>query len=486
MANLNRKNKKTAGALQRRVARFLSESAIIRRGESGVVAVSGGADSLCLVHILHALKDRMGIKLTIAHLDHGLRGEDAEMDASFVAQIATEMDVPSVIEKRDVRAFKESHKLSWEEAARILRYEFLAETAKSVGAQWVAVGHTKDDLAETVLMHIIRGSGIYGLKGMGPRGPWPYPIQTRDVRLVRPILELTGEDTRRYCDALNLHARFDASNLSDTYTRNRVRSKLLPQLAGYNTNIPEALARLSRAAAGQIQLLDWDLDKIWDDLAESQYGAVRIRKSVMTALPHVLQVHAVRRAISYLVGDTDGISEVHLDAIIKAIAGRAGTSLNLPRGISLAKEYRVAILGINLDATRELPRLEGEYNIAVPGDSLLPGWGIETKIVAFDEERPEPDKWRAVLDYDCVGSPLVLRSRRPGDRFFPHGMESSKKLQVFMVDAHVPKELRDDVPIFVAASDIVWVAGLRTDNRVRTTTTTKRALIIQMKQELTT
>ncbi len=486
MVDLRQNSTSKAGTLQRRVARFLSKENIIRQGESGVVAVSGGADSLCLVHILHSLKDRLGINLTIAHLDHGLRGKDGEMDSLFVAQKAGEMGIPSVIEKRDVKDYKEQHKLSWEEAARIVRYEFLAETAKSVSANWVAMGHTKDDLAETVLMHVIRGSGIYGLRGMAPSAQWPYPAQTQGIKLIRPILELTKKDTQSYCDALNLHPRFDTSNLSDIYTRNLVRSKLLPQLAQYNSNIGDALVRLSRAATGQIELLDWDMDKVWDDLIEDDYRAIKMRKSVMTSLPHVLQVHAVRRAIVYLLGDTDGISEAHLEAIIKAVAGRSGTTLDLPKGMTLTREYRIAVLSVGLDTRRDLPSLEGEYKIAVPGDNLLPGWRITTKIAALDEEMPKPGKWRAVLDYDCVGDALILRGRRPGDRFYPHGMESSKKLQDFMVDAHVPRYIRDDVPIFVAVDNIVWVAGLRTDNRVKTTPNTKRALIIEMKRELST
>ncbi len=523
MINLNQKNEKAAGALQRRVARFLSKEGIIHPGDCGVVAVSGGADSLCLVHILSSLKDQLGIKLTIAHLDHSLRGEESEMDAVFVLKIGDELGLRCVIEKRDVKDYKRVSKRSWEEAARRVRYEFLAEAAKSVDADWVAVGHTVDDLAETVLMHVIRGSGVYGLRGMEPGRPWPYPTaHSKDLRLIRPILELTRKDTGSYCDAFNLEPRFDTSNLSDTYTRNRIRSQLMPQLKQYNPKAAEALARLSRASAHQVELLDWALEPIWGDVARDG-KSIRIKANIVDFIPYALRIHLARRAVTYLLGDSEGISEAHLKAILKTIKGRAGTTANLPRGMTVTKEYGAAVLSLDAEADKFLPPLlEGEYKISIPGETQIPGWTITTKIVSIaglkggpnqhmharvDSNEIWSDRWRAVLDYESVsaylmaqqhrpdlqavgpsdyqpiGDYLILRGRRPGDRFYPHGMESSKKLQDFMVDAHIPRDLRDRVPIFVARDKIIWVAGWRTDDRVKVTPNTKRILAIEMKRE---
>ena len=501
MVNLNQKTRKLAGALQRRVARFLSKEGIIHPGDSGIVAVSGGADSLCLVHVLHSLQDSLGIKLAVAHLDHGLRGIESEADATFVSKIADELGLPSVIERRDVKSYKSKHKSSWEEAARRVRYEFLAETAKALDAKWVAVGHTVDDLAETVLMHMIRGSGIYGLRGIEPSRLWPYPTNSNDLKLIRPILELTRADTEGYCEAFGLQPRFDTSNLSDVHTRNRVRSQLLPELEKYNPKIKDALVRLSQASAHQVELLDWALEPIWGDVARDGM-AIRIKANIMDLIPYALQVHLVRRAVTCLLGSPEGISEAHLDAIIKTIKGRAGTRANLPRGMTVTKQYGVAVLSLDAEADKFLPPpLEGEYEISVPGETRLPGWIVYAEIVPIaalkggtnqnvqarvDSNEIWSDRWRAALDYEAVDDSLVLRRRRPGDRFYPHGMESRKKLQDFMVDAHIPRETRDRVPIFVARDKIVWVAGWRIDDRAKVTSDTKRALVIKMERDLAT
>ena len=309
----------------------------------------------------------------------------------------------------------------------------------------------------------------------------------------------------------------------------------MPQLRHYNPKVAEALVRLSRASARQVELLDWALEPISKMLDLSASGglavwgdalrdgvAIRIKANIMDSIPYALQAHLVRRAVTYLLGDSEGISEAHLNAIIETIKGRAGTTSHLPRGITVTKEYGVAVLSLDAEADKFLPPLEGEYKVSIPGETNLPGWIVHTEILPAAALKGGPnqkaqqradsneiwsDRWRAALDYERVSEYLmvqqhrpptsrggtsdygpvadylVLRGRRPGDRFYPYGMESSKKLQDFMVDAHIPRDMRGRVPIFAAGDKIVWIAGWRTDDRVKVTPNTKRTLVIEMKRE---
>lgn len=483
MAKLDQQRKNKVGVLQSRVARFLSEQELTSPGDLGVVAVSGGPDSLCLLHTLASLKAGLGMKFLAAHLDHGLRGDEGAADAEFVADTASSLGIPSVIEKRDVAGYRDKNNLSWEDAARRVRYRFLAEVAASANAVWVAVGHTADDQAETVLMHLLRGSGIYGLKGMEPVSPWPYPSQTASVKLIRPLLDVSRSETHGYCIAADLSPRLDTSNLLKSYSRNRVREELIPKLKEYNPRVVDALLRTSRSAVQQAELLDWALNPIWASLIEHKPPIMRIHSQAMAQLPRSLQVHALRRAIVQMLGDLEGIAGAHLNAVVKALAGRAGVALDLPRGLCFSKEYDYAILSMGERETSALPLLEGEYKVAVPGETLLPGWRIVTKLEGPGEGPPTIGRWQARLDYARVGANIIVRPRRPGDRFHPQGMDGTKKLQDFMVDAHIPRGLRGRVPILASEKGIIWVAGWRTDHRVQATQSTGKVLFIEMQKD---
>ena len=223
-------------------------SALLRAGYSGgdrflVVAVSGGPDSSALVHCLYRLMDRHRLRLHLAHLNHNFRGEEAYADARFVADLAQELGLDATVAERDVLKFQqERHISSFEQAAREIRYEFLAEVAKSIGANAVATGHTSDDVAETVLLHILRGSGIHGLRGMSELSPWPWPSYRGQLHLFRPLLQATKSETRGYCQALGVAFRSDSGNYLPRFSRNRVRHDLLPQLASeYNPKVRESV-----------------------------------------------------------------------------------------------------------------------------------------------------------------------------------------------------------------------------------------------------
>jgi tRNA(Ile)-lysidine synthase len=232
--------------LEQRVFDFIRQHRLLSANERLVVAVSGGADSVCLLHILVGLKERLKIKLHIAHLNHQLRDAESDADADYVADLARNLGIPATIERRDVKGYRKEQRLSPEEAAREVRYRFLAEVAGATGAQAVAAGHTRDDHIETILMHLIRGAGTRGMRGLQPSTGWPS--KTGGLIVIRPLLEVSHQETEDYCRQYRLTPRLDASNLSLSPLRNRIRQQLMPLLQGYNPGIAEALLRTGRIA----------------------------------------------------------------------------------------------------------------------------------------------------------------------------------------------------------------------------------------------
>ena len=272
-----------------------------RQGALIVAAVSGGPDSLALLHALSRLRGRLGLRLHAAHLDHRLRGEESEADARFVERACGGIDVPVTVDRADVPALRRSRGLSMEEAAREARYAFLSALCERLGADAVATGHTSDDRAETVLMNIVRGAGLAGLRGIEPAAERRF--YGRRVLLVRPLLEVTGEETAAYCRALRLVPREDSSNRSTDILRNRVRLSLMPLLEEYNPSVREALVRLSVSASRDLDYVESQVDALWSGIAEEGDGYVAMDARALSGTAAGPRYHLLRRAVLAVKGD---------------------------------------------------------------------------------------------------------------------------------------------------------------------------------------
>lgn len=463
------------------VRETIAKYEIFSPGDNVVVGVSGGPDSLCLLHLLHRLREELEIALHAAHLHHSLRGEEANEDARFVERMATSWGLPSTVEKRDVPAYAEREKLAIEEAARQVRYTFLAEVAMEVGASSVAVGHNADDQVETVIMHWLRGAGTAGLRGMRPVQPWPLP--GIDLRLVRPLLEVPREEIEAYCREHHLSPRFDRSNLDTTYYRNRIRHELLPRLEEYNPNIREVIRRAALIIADDHDYLISQGQRVWEKMVREVKGALVFDLKGWEGIHPSIQRQLLRRAICHLHSDLRNIDWVHIEEARRALSEKpAGTEVTLPQGLSLFRSYDTFIIGETIPAP-EIPLVEEKTKIVVPGRTPMPAWDLITEVLAGEGEREEAlnnqDPWRGYLDLDQAGQDLVLRGREPGDHFQPLGMGGrSKLLREFMIDAKIPHHIRDKVPLVVSPQNIVWVAGYRIDERARVTERTERVLKI--------
>jgi tRNA(Ile)-lysidine synthetase-like protein len=472
--------------VEEQVAQAIARGALWVPGETVVVAVSGGADSLCLLHALRALQPRHGGRLHVAHLDHRLRGEASAAEASRVADLARAWGLPATVGAVDVPALMQQEGLSAEEAARRARYRFLAGVAAAEGAAAIALGHTADDQAETVLMHIVRGAGPAGLRGMRPAAPLAPGLAAglalpRPPRLVRPLLALTRAETESYCAACGLVPARDAWNEDPRFLRVRLRREVLPLLETINPRVRAALLRLAELAAVQEDGLEGLLDERWPALAAVDGGCVRLDLGAWRALPTALRLQALRRAVSAVRGHPEDLTGESTMAAAQMEGLAVGAEVALVEDLVARREYAALAVGRRaaLDAAPSWPDLEGRIvPLLVPGRTVLPGGHVlETEVLL-----PAAAEYRAAgpleayLDAAACGRRLWLRTRRPGDRFRPLGLGGQKKLQDLYVDERVPRSERDRVPLVVSPRGIAWVVGCRLDERFRVRPETARVL----------
>lgn len=463
----------TARAFERAVRAALS-GAGARRARL-LAAVSGGPDSMALLYSLIALRGELELEIVGAHLDHSLRDEESAADAEFVRSVFESLGVRSFVEAAD-RGALEGAGMSPEEAAREARYDFLARSAAACGAWAVALGHTADDQAETVLMNVIRGSGLSGLRGM--RTLTNMRRGGTGLRLLRPLLRLGRTETTAYCEALKLKPRLDRTNLSPAYTRNRVRMELMPALESFNPAVRESLLRLSDSASVDLAFLEAQTDLAWGRAAVEKDDSVRLRRGAFSDIPEAVGRRILRRAVNHVKGDLKDVELNHIEDMARLMAGGAGARLDLPGGVSFEVGYELATIA-PAGQTSGVSGIE-VFDLRVPGRAASDAWTVETRCVERDEAMPAacPDGLTASLDLEAAGWPLTVRGRAPGDRFQPLGMTGSKSLKDFLSDSRVPRQERDSTPLVVSPEGIVWVVGCRIAHWARVTGATNTVLEI--------
>jgi tRNA(Ile)-lysidine synthase len=481
-----------------KVAQFCRKHRLLAPGEQVVVGVSGGPDSLCLLHLLHSFGD---LTLTVAHLNHQLRGPDADADETFVQDIAAQWGLPCVAERQDVAVAKGRRSL--EEAARQIRYDFLRRVAQQTGATTVAVGHHADDQVETVLMHFLRGAGPAGLRGMPPSSNladlWEGAEALPAPQLIRPLLELSRAEIEAYCQRHRLTPRQDASNQDTTFFRNRLRYELLPYLETYNPNIRHILRRTAQIIAADTAFVEQQLAGVWPRLlcpsppgrgagGEGVFGAethLEFDRRAWGDLPLALKRASLRRAITLLRRNLRNINFEHIEAALAVIEkGETGAQATLPQELLLTIGYERFTLAAGPPPPPDIPHLAGGQTLAakLPGVTLLPGtaWQLSIELVATlsPVQVQAAGPWEAYLDAEVVGLSPILRTRRTGDTFAPLGLGGRRqKVTDFMINQKIPAGQRDRVPLLASADDrLLWVCGYRLDERAALRPTTRQLL----------
>lgn len=472
-----------------RVLSFISRHNLLSNEDSVLVAVSGGPDSLCLLHVLTTIAHGLNISIAVAHFNHLLRGEESRADAEFVSKIAEELGLPLVTGEGDVRAFSRKHRCPIEEAAREMRYSFLAQAVKSGGYRAVAVGHNADDQVETILLHLIRGSGLQGLTGMSPSFTWKGVFCRESVRLIRPLLEITRQEIEIYCSDNRLEPRQDFTNLSTRYLRNRVRRELLPLLERYNPRIKNSLTRLADIVSDDLCFIEQTAEEQWSRIVIEEENSIKIDRTQLLNLPLSIQRQVLRRAVEKMLHNLRDIELKHIDYLRERIGLITGKKLNLPFGLTAYMEYNYLVLRPSEGKISPFPPLEEEYTLSVPGETALPGWKVLTRYLDRGDISSNSDNrltindkelnFTAYFDRAMLLGPLTVRSRRKGDRFKPLGMEQDKSLHDFMVDQKIPSSWRPDIPLLFCKQKLIWVVGWRISGDAKIVADTERVLSVQ-------
>lgn len=446
-----------ARALENRVRLFIERHGALKPGERVLLAVSGGGDSTAMTLILARLAAESGWLPAVAHFDHRLRGRgDAAADREFVSGLASSLGLPFVRGAGDVARRARSRGESVEQAARVLRYRFLARQAKALGASVVATGHTLDDQAETVLLHLVRGSGLDGIAGMRPRSAWPVGA---GPAVARPLLALRREETARYCREMGVAPREDATNELLIATRNRVRHEVLPALRALNPRIEEALSRLADAAYEDARALEAQAVEALGGLARTRAGHISLDLGELRGLRPAVRGRVLRLALTRILGSDVDIEAVHIDALNRLVNARPGQA-SLAHGAVAVRDSRSLTLLRGVPAPA--PPIP-ETQLAVPGVTEVGGWKFEVDYAP--RVKKGSSAFDVLLDAAAIGNGLRVRSRRPGDRLRPAGLGGTRKLQDILVDAKVPRDERDGVPLLLADWGIAWVVGRCLDER---------------------
>lgn len=423
-----------------------------------LVAVSGGVDSMVLLDVLVCLRDRLGLRLHVAHVHHGLRGRAADRDAAFVVAEAARRGLAASVCRLDPGERRRGE--SVEMWARAARYACLDATAARVRASRIAVAHTLDDQAETVLLHLLRGTGPRGLAGIPP---------VRH-RILRPLLTVSRAEVEAYAAARRLVIRTDASNASDAYLRNRVRHHLLPLLAKeYNPRIVESLAALAALMREDESAL---ADQAASLLATAARGAgptIRLAKDALRGAPPAVARRALQEAFRRASRGGHALTRRHLEALSRLLTRDA--VVRLPGGAEARREGIEVRIGPPAAPLRGKPRLDSRAGEGPPGEiPVRPGvwtrWPplhcrLRVRRLETGARVAGRARWREILSPLLLEAPLTLRGWRPGDRFRPLGMRGEKKLQDFFVDAKVPRDERGRIPLLLAGERIAWVVGQR-------------------------
>ncbi|HSJ90206.1 MAG TPA: tRNA lysidine(34) synthetase TilS [Anaerolineales bacterium] len=458
----------------------------LRRDRPVIAGVSGGPDSLCLMSVLR----KAGFRTIVAHFNHKLR-PDADADANTVEQTAARLNLVSVIQSGDVRAFADAEKLSIEEAARIMRYRFLMEQARHFHAQAVAVGHTADDQVETVLMHFIRGAGLAGLKGMSYR----TIVRTFDpeIPIVRPLLDMWREETVVYCATNGFRPRHDPSNATLDFLRNRLRHLLIPTLESYNPRFREALWRTSHSLAADYEMLSDLLDRVWKEcVVQENEQFIAFDSTALNKQSLGLQRNLIRRAMERIQPGEAEISFVTLERAAEFISeSHPHRRMNLPGDLHLVREG-VLIYVVASETTLPIERWpqmpdKNTLALAVPGSVMLSGdwkltcerWNIAS--LAVEQAMSNDDPFQVWLDARLISDALELRVRQDGDRFEPLGMDGHEmKLSDFFINVKLPQRARERWPLLCVGEKVVWVPGYRPAHSFRLTDSTRQALYFSL------
>lgn len=451
----------TAADLHTRITAAIRTRQLFKPGDTLIIGLSGGADSAALLDLLATLP-AFPLRLVAAHLNHCLRGADSDADEQFCRDLAERYHIPFESRRVDVKGVATRDSLNLEDAGRRVRISFFDELVTTWQAAAVVLAHHADDQAETVLMRLLRGSGMTGLAGM----PW------RNGRgYIRPLLDITRAEIEAYLAERHLDWREDNSNRDVTFLRNRIRHELLPLLEQYNPAVRKALATTADIISEEDALLDALTAQAAEQVCRFSGSDATCEIPLLKSHPVALQRRLIRLMLSRLAGNLEHITCRHLESILRMIAApRPNLRTSLPQGLVAVKEYDT----LRIRTLDETLLEEAGITIPGPGSYQLPGGNllrIEPSPLPVD---PGGNPATAYFDCDRVPFPWHVRTFLPGDRIQPLGMSGRKKVKDIFIDEKIPRARRAVTPLVFCGSELIWIVGLRTSHLARVDTSSAR------------
>jgi tRNA(Ile)-lysidine synthase len=451
--------------VQTKIRAAINKHRLLTEGDTVIVAVSGGADSVALLDIL-ASRDDLQLHLVVAHLNHALRGAESEGDEAFVQRLAAGYGLPLEVCRIDVSRLAREQRLSLEEAGRISRYRFFDEVAAKHGARVIVTAHHADDQAETVLMRLLRGSGASGLRAMVPNS---------GRNIIRPLLEVSRAEIEGYLLQRGLPFRTDSTNNDTGILRNRIRHELIPFLESYNPRVRERLAATATALARDEEVLEMVTDAAFSRHGRDLEGQVTLDVAGCLAEPAGVRLRLYRRAVLLAKGSLARINAGHLlEMDLMASTPKPHLELCLPDGTRVQKSYGLLSFAAG---PHDQPDLTVETEIEGPGEYLLPGGYC----LIVEETHPLAkgdyvSSLAACFDADASPFPWLVRTFRAGDRMAPFGMAGHKKVKDIFIDDKVPVALRRRVPLLFCGENLLWIPGVRRSGEACLTERTRKVV----------
>lgn len=463
--------------MKKRFIKFIDENELLQKGDKVVVGLSGGPDSVCLLHMLCSVRDIYNLEIVAAHINHMLRGKEADEDENYARKISNSLGVEFFCKREDINRYGKEKGLSSETAGREVRYNFFNEVKRNCSFSKIATAHNANDQAETVLMRIMRGTGLEGLGGI--------PVK-RDGIYIRPILFMNRKEVEEYCDEMNLQPRIDESNLERVYSRNKVRLDILPYMKeNFNPDVIETINRMAIILQEDNNFIQREVEKAFKIYCEKIDDSIKIGKELFNN-DKVIISRVIRKAISDVSGSKYDVEMKHTQEVI--ILSELGTNkkVDLPNKIIAQNIY-----GDIYIKRREEVKINSNKELFIDKENIL-GEKIEfgKYIIRFEKLSNEKNikftnnNLIKCFNFDKINGNIIIRYRKNGDKIVPLGMSGNKKIKDIFIDMKIPQEERNNIPILQFDNDIAWVVGVRVSEKYKVTKDTINILkvIIERKE----
>ena len=460
--------------IKKRFLKFIKEKNIVKSGDQILVGLSGGPDSVCMLNLLCSIRDEEKIEVAAAHINHMLRGEEADKDEEYSKRLCESLGVRFFSKRIDINKYALETGKSSELAGREARYDFFDEIINKINFNKIATAHNANDQAETILMRIMRGTGLEGLGGI--------PVE-REGKYIRPILFMKREEVEQYCKENNLNPHIDATNLERIYSRNKVRLDILPYMKNnFNPNIVETINRMALLLQDDNKFIEGEVNKAYKDNCFERENSIVISKNLFN-IHSAIVTRVIRKALFAINKSNYDMEMKNIEDIIELSNLGTNKRVDLPKDI-----YAENVYGDIIIRKKEYIKNKLSNELTLNKKDILHNEVIfDEYIINFDlvnnkDIKQENDELIKKFDYDKINN-VTIRYRKDGDRITPLGMKGSKKLKDIFIDMKIPKEKRDEIPLIQFNDEISWIVGIKMSDKFKITKETKHILKVSVKRK---